>query len=212
MKRFILIILALLIFTSSFGSKMIVDPWLLKAGDISFSLGVPTLGLRYGLIDIVEIGASLREMGGYIKIGYSSENFAVNVGYASIGFGLANVFGALGIRVGGLEMAMNARYFQYPKGDGVGESYTISGETSMVVSKSGNMTSSLGIYGYYPLTSSHELGSGGVYARGEFENVWIFKKVNLMGGISLRIDDSFNLFEDVGITFDLSIFLNIFRR
>ncbi len=212
MRKASLLIL-ILGFVSIFGANVIIDPWLLKAGDISFSLGFPTLGMRYGLLDLVEIGASIRELGGYIKIGYSGENFAVNAGYSSFGLGIANVFGAVGFRTGGFELALNGRYSQFPSGTGVGESYSVFGETSFTISKSGNMTSFLGAFGYYNIKEmSGEKGGGGVYARGIFEKVWIFNKVNLMGGLALRVDDTFNLFEDVYIIFDFSLFLNIFRR
>ncbi len=217
MRRAMILMVLLILFGTMLGSYIAVNPWPLRGGRISLSMGYPTLGLRYGLMDFAEVGASIREEGGYIKLGYGMRNFAFSLGFATVGYESSNIFGALGLRFKGFELDLGAKYFQkmnYYEGEHE-NAYSLILETSYLFPGSGNMENGFGLFGTFSsgLGDSNFTDMGlGFYVTGRFHEVWFFKRIDLMGGMGFKIDDSFDIFEDAYVIFDISTFFDIFKR
>ncbi len=211
MKRWILL---LLIPIAVFGFKIIPSPWLAKTGEISISLGYPTFGIRYGLLDFAEVGFSLREMGGFFKVGFSGENFAASVGISTFTFEGASLIGSAGVRFGSIWTSAGAFYTEAMENF---KNYGFMGEVYIKTTESGNMEGGIGAFGAYSYSKDYDESkqmNGGLYAVSRFKKVWIFDHVDLLGGVSVthKLGEEFSLLKSLGIVFDVTTSFYLFRK
>ena len=203
-----------------FGFKIIPSPWLVKTGEISISLGYPTIGIRYGLLDFAEVGFSLREMGGFFKVGFSGGNFAASVGISTFIFENASLIGSVGVRFGNIWASAGAFYTEAMENF---KSYGFMGEAYIKTTESGNMVGGMGIFGGYSYSKTqyyedhyeeNELVSSGLYAFSSFKKVWVFDHVDLLGGVSVthKLGEEFSLLKSLGVVFDVTTSFYLFRK
>ncbi len=208
------LLIFLMIGSVLFAFKVNINPWTMKMGEVSLSLGFPTFGIRYGIIDNAEVGMSMKELGGYFKLGISDENYAVSVGISSFTFESAMVFGSAGIHFGNVWTSLGGGYREVKDlfSDKTTPKISFSGEVYLEIMEKGNMNGGIGTFLQYEKMGDGYLG--GVYASSTFKKVWFIDHVDMFGGVAVHYDPSenFSLLQNLSVVFDISLDFYLFRR
>ncbi len=212
MRWFVFILLPL----SVFGSFIVPSPWNLRTGEVAIAVGYPTLGVRYGVMDLAEVGAGIREKGGYFKLGYSNDNFGMGFGISTYTFESAAIFGSVGFKYDGFEAVIGGLYFEettyYEMESRLMPHFIISVEVFRQTGDTGNMKGGMGGFSSYEIRD--RFFEAGVYASSVFRDVWIFDHVDLMGGVSIhhKLGEEFQILRSLGVLFNLSTSFYLFRK
>ncbi len=198
----------------AFAFKININPWTMRMGEVSMSLGYPTIGIRYGIIDNAEVGFSMKELGGYFKLGFSSDHYAISAGLSSFSFVNAMFFGSAGIHFENIWTSVEADYREQESfsSDTVKPNFSVSGEIFIQTMEKGNMSGGLGAFLQYKKMDAEYFG--GAYASSTFEKVWFIDRVDMLGGVAIRYnsDEQFRLMKNLSVVFDISVNFYLFRR
>ncbi len=209
------VLIFLMIGSVLFAFKVNINPWTMKMGEVSLSLGFPTVGIRYGIIDNAEVGMSLKELGGYFKLGIGNDNYAASVGLSTF-FEGSTVFGSVGAHLGNAWVSLGSMYKEERSYDGGEEKTTpkisYSGEVYLQTMKRGNMDGGVGAFLQYEKMGRGYFG--GLYASSSFKKVWFIDHVDMFGGVAVWYDPSeeFTLLSNLKVVFDISLDFYLFRR
>ncbi len=218
MKKSLILTILFATLLSSVMGIIYPNPWVLSMGRLEISLGWPTLALRYGLLDVLEVGGSVRESGGYIKLGYNTKNFGVAIGYSIFFGGYSSVFASVGVSMGGFQVSISGRFHELAYGTEPLHGVELSAELLKLFSRQGNSTNYFGIAGNYfqdvDGVESSEWNSGAhVYFVSDYQNVWIFSILRLLGGLSFYYDgEPVSITKNFGVIFGISTFFDVFER
>ncbi|MCD6450735.1 MAG: hypothetical protein J7L34_09565, partial [Thermotogaceae bacterium] len=202
MKKLVILLSVLVLVSVSMGALVSLDPWVLPMGRVSMSAGNPTSAVRYGLLNFIEVGASMRELGGYMKFGFTKRDFGGGIGIATF-FDFTNIFGAVGFKMWGFELDVGGRLVQTSGFDSTADlNMVYEGEISYVFSREGNSESKMGFYGRYTasdLEGTFESFESGIYISANYKDVFFMPCVRLSGGIMFHYDgEPITLYKNFG--------------
>ncbi len=208
------LLIFLMIGSVLFAFKVNINPWTMKMGEISLSLGFPTIGIRYGIIDNAEVGMSLKELGGYFKLGLGNDNYALSAGLSSFTFESAMIFGSVGVHFENIWLSVGAGYKEISDfTDGkIVPKISYSGEAYLQTMKKGNMDGGIGAFFQYGKMGDGYFG--GLYASSSFKKVWFIDHVDMLGGVAVWYNpkkENFSLLKNLSVVFDISLDFYLFR-
>lgn len=200
-----------------------VDPWIMPGGRLSVTIGWPSLGVRFGLLNFLEFGGSVRELGVYMKAGFKLGSFGVGGGISMVPGMATAVFGSAGYQNEGFEIVGGGYVSQSVEvaasGKEYGYAYSFSTEVWNLIAREKNSIYRFGAFfrWSYERFWEEEMASvyeGALMIQGDFKDVWIFKGVILVGGLNFFYngkDPTIDLVNNLGVSFSITASVDLFK-